>query len=87
MTIVVSQSSMDPEVFVGVTCFMVMSAFFVIDRLQTIHETVAKHHVDGPAKVRCGLIGLGSWKQSILAQSVMEIEMVCNGNMTKKLQL
>ena len=83
--IVVSKSSMNPEVFVSVTCFMVVSAFFLIHRLQTIDEIVAKHHVDGHAKVRCGLIGSCSWRQSILAQSVTEIKMVCNGNMTKKL--
>ena len=71
---------MNPEVLVYVTGFMVMSAFLVIDRLQAIHETVTEYHVDGPAKVRCGLIGSGSWRQSILAQSVAEIEMVCNGN-------
>ena len=78
---------MNPEVFVSVTCLMVMSAFLVVDSLQTIHETVTKRHIDGPAKVRCGLIGSGSWRQSILAQSVMEIEMVYNGNTAKKLQL
>ena len=67
--------------------FMVMSTFLVIDSLQAIHETVTEHHVYGPAKVRCGLIGLGSWRQSILAQSVTEIKMVRNGNMAKKLRL
>ena len=87
MTIVVSKSSTNPEVFVSVTCLMVVSAFFVVHCLQTIHKVVAEHHVDGPVKVRCGLIGSYSRRQSILAQSVTEIEMVCNGNMTKKLGL
>ena len=62
-------------------------SFSVIDSLQAIHETVTEHHIDGPAKVRCGLIGSGSWRQYILAQSVMEVEMVCNGNTAKKLRL
>ena len=87
MTIVVGKSSTNPEVFVSVTCFIILSAFFVVHRLQTIDKVVAEHHVDGPAKVRCGLIGSCSWRQSILAQSVTEIEMVCNGNTTKKLGL
>ena len=76
---------MNPEVLVCVTSFMVMSAFLVIDSLQAIHETVTEHHIYGPAKNRCDLIGSGSCRQSILAQSVTEIEMVCNGNMAKKL--
>ena len=87
LSVTVSKSSMNPEELVCVTSFMVMSAFLVIDSLQAIHETVTEHHVYGPAKVRCGLIGSGSWRQSILAQSVMEIKMLCNGNMAKKLQL
>ena len=78
---------MNPEVLVCVTGFVAMSAFLVIDSLQVIHETVTEHHIYGPAKVRFGLIGFGSWTPSILAQSVMEIEMACNGNMAKKLQL
>ena len=62
MMIVVSKSSMNLEVFVSGTHFMVVSAFFVILHLQTIDKIVAKHHVDGPAKVRCGLIGSCSWR-------------------------
>ena len=85
--IIVSKSGTNPEVLVCVTSFMVMSPFLVIDSLQAIHKTVTEHHVDGPAKVRCGLIGSGSWRQSILAKSVMEIKMACNGNTAKKLRL
>ena len=76
---------MNPEVLVCVTGFMVMLAWLVIDSLQAIHKTVTEHHLYGPAKVRCGLIGSGSWRQCILAESVTEIEIVCNGNMAKKL--
>ena len=87
MMIVVGKSSTNPEVFVSVSCFVVMSDFFVVHHLQTIDKVGTEHHIDGPAKVRCGLIGSCSWRQSILAQSVMEIKMVGNGNTTKKLGL
>ena len=61
---------MNPEVLVCVTGFMVMSVFLVIGSLQAIHETVTEHHIYGPAKVRCGLIGSGSWRQSILVTEI-----------------
>ena len=55
---------------------VVLAFFLVIDCLPAIHKIVTTHYIDGPAKVRCGLIDSCSWRQSILAQSVTEIEMV-----------
>ena len=81
LSTIVSKSSANPKVFVCVTCFMINSCFLVIDILQVIHKTFTEHHVYSPAKIRSGLIHLGSWRQSILAQSLTKIKMLCNGNM------
>ena len=57
LSIIVSKSGMNPEVFVCVTSFMVMSAFFLSLTVFTPFMKLSlNNHIHGPAKVRCGLI-------------------------------